>query len=257
MAPEAGLSSEATHQPSSYQQISTDVSPAPAPEDTPPKASDSHIPPFTWLRSIGLLYLPSLIQGTGSGMLVPVLPLFAKESLALTDSQIGLVLALTGVGQVGASIPSGMLHGLIGTRLAMMLGVTLIGVAGLVGYCSNSMLPLGLYALLRGIGLSLWSLSRQSLIAGWVPVASRGRAMSLMGGGGRVTNVLGPLIGGVVAQWGSYRLVFLVYSCMAACAFLVVAVMIPSTPAKSKTAANQSCCQTVQSHRWVLFTAGL
>lgn len=224
---------------------------------TPEHTEATAVPPFTWLRSVGLLYLPSTLQGTGSGMLVPVLPLFAKESLGLADSQIGLVLALTGVGQVGGSIPSGVLHGVIGTRFTMMLGASVLVVAGIVGYMSAGMASLGLACLLRGLGLSLWSLARQSLIAGWVPVTSRGRVMSMTGGVGRVTNVIGPLVGGVAASWGSYRTVFLVFSCMAASAFAVVAVMMPSTPVKSKASNRGSCCQTVAAHRVVLATAGL
>ena len=54
------------------------------------------------------VYLPSLILAFCRGIILPILPLYAK-SFGISYGLIGLVLAGEGIGTLAADIPSGIL----------------------------------------------------------------------------------------------------------------------------------------------------
>ncbi len=60
------------------------------------------------------LYLPSFVLAFGTGMLVPVLPLYAR-SFGASYGMIGLALASQGIGNLIGDIPAGILLGRMGT----------------------------------------------------------------------------------------------------------------------------------------------
>ena len=54
------------------------------------------------------VYIPTLILSFSQGMLIPTLPLFARE-FATSYGWIGLVLAAEGIGRILGDIPAGFL----------------------------------------------------------------------------------------------------------------------------------------------------
>ena len=60
------------------------------------------------------------------------------------------------------------------------------------------------------ISFSLWMISRHSFIAIAVPIEIRGRAISIFGGFGRFATILGPFIGGIVAEFIGIRIPFVI-----------------------------------------------
>ena len=87
--------------------------------------------PYSDQGLIRSVYGPSLLHAAGYGMLAPAIPLFADQ-LSISLGLIGALVAVQGVSQMAADIPTGLLVGRIGGRGAMALGVACSAVAGIV-----------------------------------------------------------------------------------------------------------------------------
>ena len=72
------------------------------------------------------VYIPALLLSFGTGMLVPVLPLYVR-SFETSYALVGLVLAAQGIGTLVGDVPSGVILGKLGHKWAMVVGV---GTAG-------------------------------------------------------------------------------------------------------------------------------
>ncbi len=154
-------------------------------------------------------YVPSLLSTTGTMMLVPTLPLYVRaqsESLVL----VSIVLSAAAFGGLVGNLPSGALVGRIGERAGFLVGTALsaIGTAGLAA-SGGLWLPFAA-CLLAGAGQSCRLLARQSYARRYIGPGIRGRLLALYGGIGRVALLLGPLLGGVLAQRIGFPLTFTV-----------------------------------------------
>merc|ERR1712232_1367812 len=97
----------------------------------------------------------------------------------------GFVTSLQYIVQILFATPAGKLLARRSYHLGMHLGAAALLSGAIVGACAAwfQMLPILLLSrLLSGLGLILWSLSRQSLIAAAVPRTSRGRVQNLTSG---------------------------------------------------------------------------
>ncbi|WP_219852839.1 MFS transporter [Streptomyces solincola] len=79
----------------------------------------------------------------------------------------------------------------------------------------------------QGLGAAVMLPTAQSLVANAFPTGERGRALALYTGSGQVLAALGPLVGGVLTQWISWRAVFFVNVPVAAAALLLLAASRP------------------------------
>ncbi len=142
-------------------------------------------------------------------MLLPVLPLALLDN-GLTYQSLTAVLAATGVGALLSQIPIGRQLNRYSENQVMIACVILAGLSvALLGFVGTA---IGLMALrfISGIGSTGWLLSRQTFITRTVEPDIRGRAMSLFGGLNRVSFLIGPLLGGFVAQEFGFRQAFII-----------------------------------------------
>ncbi len=156
------------------------------------------------------LYLPSFLLAFGAGMLIPVLPLYAR-SFGISYGLVGLVLAAQGLGNLLGDIPSGVLVGRIGQRWSMAIGLGTLGATTLAMGLARSVPELVLYQFVGGVGLALWNISRHGYMTNAIPLHMRGRATATFGGINRIGVFAAPAIGGVLATAFGMRLPFLLY----------------------------------------------
>jgi MFS family permease len=174
-------------------------------------------------------YLPALVLSFSQGLLVPVLPLYARE-IETSYRLVGLMLAGDGLGMLLADIPAGLLLRRLGNKGAMLLGIAciLLSTVALVWVASaGAVLACRLVA---GFGMALYAVARLAYIAGTVRPADRGRALSLLGGVFRLGRLAGPLVGGVVAAGYGLRAAFPVFGGACAVAWLSAAAFVRSPP---------------------------
>jgi MFS family permease len=168
------------------------------------------------------LYLPSLILAFGAGMLIPVLPLYAR-SFGISYGLVGLVIASQGIGNLLGDVPSGVLVGRIGQRWSMIGGLGALAASMVAMGLARSVPELIVYGFIGGLGMALWSISRHGYMTSTIPVHVRGRATATFGGINRIGTFAAPAIGGLLATVYGMRLPFLVYGALVFGALIVVA----------------------------------
>ncbi|HEX6567410.1 MAG TPA: MFS transporter [Chthoniobacterales bacterium] len=148
------------------------------------------------LATILLVVFVDLI---GFGMIIPILPLYAK-SFQAAEWQIGLLLACYSFMQFLASPVLGSISDRIGRKPVLL--VSLIGSA--IGYAvmasAASLTMLFIARIIAGIcGASVGTAA--AYIADITPPENRSRRMGLIGAAFGVGFVLGPAIGGILSQF--------------------------------------------------------
>lgn len=151
------------------------------------------------------VYAPSFLLSMGQGVLIPVLPIFARDTFQSGDLLVGFAIAARHFGTMGFDVPAGILINRFGLQRTMISGVILFGISSIIAGLSGSFSILLFSRLLAGASFALWSISRHAYIASVVPNESRGKALSLFGGLGRIATIIGPLIGGILAEFISIR----------------------------------------------------
>lgn len=179
------------------------------------------------------LYLPTLCIMFGYGMIVPVLPLFARY-LGAGVGMASVVVSMRGAGALLFDLPAGAIISRVGNKLPLLLlaavtATLAAAVTGLVGRLG----PLALLTIAMGAVHILWVLSVQTHIRQNLPSHRRGRAMALVGGTLRIGGVFGPIVGGYIGK--RYGLAT-VYFCQAmACFTAVIFVLIGSSHYRFRT----------------------
>lgn len=229
----------------------------PAPPTGPVRSSvRSTIRSLVWT-----VYVPSFLLSVGQGILIPVLPGFAKQEMAATIGLIGVVIAARHIGTMIFDVPAGVLVTRMGLRRTMIAGVILFGVSAVWAGLSPNIISLIAARILTGVSFALWSISRHTYIAAAVPMDVRGRALSLFGGISRIATILGPLLGGLLGAYVGIRVPFFA---QAGVAIVTLVVVLTTTrnmiePVRSKARHNvfSELGSVVSRHRRDFATAGV
>ena len=123
------------------------------------------------------VFIPTFLLRLGSGLLVPILPLYAK-SFDISYGLVGLVLAAEGIGHLVGDLPAAMVLNRIGRKSAMLLGVITVALCGAGLFFAPSIFVVFLLRFVGGIGGALWT-SRGMLIWPMPQPSTRGAVPSL------------------------------------------------------------------------------
>ncbi len=209
------------------------------------------------LRSIAVAaYLPSVLYSTGTGAVAPVIALTAR-GLGASVGAAGLAVAMLAVGQICGDVPAGALAARAGDRRAMLLAV-LVALAGLTG-CLAATGVAGLFAAVFVLGLanSVFGLARQTFLTEAAPLHLRARALSTLGGTGRIGTFAGPFLAApLIARWGIGSAYALALLTAAATAAVLLAVPDPTGAARGPRTPAVGTPRIVREHGRVLATLG-
>ena len=179
------------------------------------------------------VYLPTFFLAFATGVMTPIMPLYARrfeESVAL----IGVAVAALAFGTMLADVPAGMLLDRTGRRPMMLAGTAMVAICA-VGLAQAHVFPeLIIYRLVGGVGSACWGISRLAFMTDAVPPEQRGRALSTFGGLQRVGSFTGPVAGGVVGQVFDLRVSFALAAALAVTATVLSFMFVPETrPART------------------------
>ena len=118
------------------------------------------------------VFIPTFLLRLGSGLLVPILPLYAK-SFDISYGLVGLVLAAEGIGHLVGDLPAAMVLNRIGRKSAMLLGVITVALCGAGLFFAPSISIVFLLRFVGGIGGALWDISRYAYLADATAVHQR------------------------------------------------------------------------------------
>ena len=217
---------------------------------------------FSIRSLIWTVYAPSFLLAFGQGLLIPVLPIFARDELLATDAMVGLTVGARHIGTLAFDVPAGILVSRFGMWRTMVVGISLFAIAALVAANSPNLGMLFVARLAAGGSFAFWMISRHAFIANAVPARNRGKALSLYGGTSRIAAIAGPTVGGVLAEYVDVAAPFYAQAVIAlATAGLVIYTMI-RTGGDSQVVAHRSnilvsLWGTLRSHRGDFMTAGL
>lgn len=175
-------------------------------------------------REIWVLVVAALVIALGFGLIAPVLPAFARSfDVGVTASSI-VVSSFALMRLLWAPV-GGRLIGRMGERPVYLLGLLIVALS--TGACAfaASYWQLLVFRALGGIGSTMFTVSAAGLVVRLSPPAARGRVSSAYASAFLIGNILGPVVGGVLAGLG-YRTPFLVYAVALLLAAGVVAVFL-------------------------------
>jgi MFS family permease len=121
---------------------------------------------------------------------------------------------MKGIGQVASDLPGGLMLAAWGERRITIISYLLAIGANLGLYWVRDVALIGLLTFASGFATSILLTTVMTLVRRSVPGDSRGRALSGVGGSLRVGMLLGPAVGGVLAQHVGVPPVFLLRSAL-------------------------------------------
>ena len=184
------------------------------------------------------VYIPAALLAFGQGVLITTLPLYVS-SLDVSYSTVSIVVGAAALGTLVTDVPAGALVGRLGLRPTMLVGTSMVG-AGTLLLAFVEDIPLMVAArIAAGIGTALWGLSRHAFVASAVPVAMRGRAISVFGGVNRIGTFAGPAAGGALVGFASYKASFVAAALMAAVVVCLILIFVRPMPPTVQTTSGR------------------
>lgn len=161
-------------------------------------------------REVAILTAVAFSVALGFGILIPVLPVFARtfDVSALEASAVISVFAL--VRFVTSPLAGGLVDR-FGERTTMTSGLLIVAVSSFAAGFSQTYPQLLVLRGVGGLGSSMFTVSAMALLLRVVATEQRGRAAGAFQGGFIIGGVAGPAVGGLVVAW-SIRAPFFVYA---------------------------------------------
>ena len=188
-------------------------------------------------RDVLVLGLIAFCVAVGFGVLVPVLPVFAR-GFGVGNTEVGAVISVFALMRLAVSPFCGRLIAWIGERTVLATGIFIVaGSSGLAGAAQTYPQLLALRGV-GGIGSAMFTVSAMSLLLGSVAPQMRGRASGFFQGGFLLGGMTGPAIGGLLALI-SIRAPFFFYAATLAVAGLVGLLLLSRTRVTSTARAAE------------------
>jgi MFS family permease len=154
------------------------------------------LPPGAWGRLAACTAAAALLQLDGT-LITVALPSVARD-LGVTSSSASIVLSAYFVTYALLLWPGGMLVDRFGARRIALLGLLLFALGAAVGAVAPSVGVLIGTRVIQGAGAGLVSPAALAGAVSGFPAERRGTALGIWGASAGVSNLLGPLMGGVL-----------------------------------------------------------
>jgi len=176
-------------------------------------------PPYD--RLLIPIYLPTALISVSNQAMLLLLPLYALH-ISGSPAYAALVMGCRGLGILLLDVPAGVLVGRFGDKLVLLGGVIANTLSVAAFALATDQWLVALLAIPYGGGTTAWVLSRQSYITDTCAPDERGRAIAVMAGIHRVGALVGPLAGGLVANFFGYPIAFLAGAGVSAAVIFIV-----------------------------------
>lgn len=158
------------------------------------------------------VYLPSILVFGCSGMVLPVLPDYAREVFFANDAYSGAVMSCLSLAGVLLDIPMASFLSSYGADLTGIFSGAMLVLSGIAAALAPTIWVLGVSRFLHGCAHTSWLTSRTFIFSSKLYESNRGRLISLLGGIQRVSNFFMPLLGSFVSLRAGYTSAFVLVS---------------------------------------------
>ena len=149
-------------------------------------------------REVYVLGLIAFCVAVGFGVLVPVLPVFAR-SFGVDNFQVGAVVSAFALLRLVCSPFCGRLITVFGERLVMAVGIFIVALSSGLAGIAHSYVQLLVLRGIGGIGSAMFTVSATTLLLTSVEQGLRGRAAGFYQAGFLIGGMAGPAIGGLLS----------------------------------------------------------
>ena len=175
-------------------------------------------------REVAVLTGVAFCVALGFGILIPVLPVFAR-TFDVTALQASAVISAFALVRFITSPLAGALVDRVGERWVMSSGLLIVAASSAAAGFSQTFMQLIVLRSIGGLGSSMFTVSALALLLRVVDTDQRGRASGAFQGGFLLGGVAGPAVGGLVVAW-SIRAPFFVYAATLLMAAVVALVFL-------------------------------
>jgi len=177
---------------------------------------------------IGIIFLTVFISMIGFGIVIPVLPVYAKEApFQLNPTQLGWLVGIFSLVQLFSAPLIGKLSDRIGRKPVLLVSIVGTAVGYFVTGAAGSMWMLFLGRIIDGASGGNIA-TAQACIADVTPPDQRSRAMGKIGVAFGLGFILGPAFGGLLSQWG-HQMPFYFAGALSIVNAIFVIVRLPET----------------------------
>lgn len=177
--------------------------------------------------SLALIFLTVFIDLLGFGILIPILPAFAKKVLLVDETAIGIVIAIYSFTQFLFNPLLGRLSDKYGRKPIIVICLLINAVGYIIFSFTASFIVLLLSRIVAGVGGSSIAVA-QAYIADVTTKENRSRGMGLIGSAFGLGFVFGPLIGGLLSSYG-YMITGFASAGFSLLAFILTWIFLPES----------------------------
>jgi len=163
-------------------------------------AKDKNSAKYKMHMALGLMFLTVFIDLIGFGIIIPLLPLYAKQ-FGASGLTVGLLLTSYSLIQFFFAPMWGRLSDKIGRRPVLMISLTASAVGYTIWGFSSSLAMLFLSRIVAGFGNANLAVA-QAYISDVTPEEYRSQGMGMIGAAFGLGFVLGPAIAGIASHFG-------------------------------------------------------
>ena len=149
-------------------------------------------------REVYVLGLVAFCVAVGFGVLVPVLPVFAR-SFGVGNAEVGAVISAFALMRLVSSPFCGWLIKVFNERIIMATGIFIVAISSGLAGISRSYVQLLVLRGVGGIGSAMFTVSAFTLLLTSVEAGVRGRAAGFFQAGFLIGGITGPAVGGALA----------------------------------------------------------
>ena len=172
-----------------------------------------------------MLALVAFCVALGFGIVVPAVPLFAKQ-FGVSNTAAGAVVSAFALMRLLSGLGGGQLVDRVGERLALLVGLGIVAVSSVLAGLSVSYPQLLVLRGVGGVGSALFTIAATSLLLRVAGASQRGRTQSVYRGGFLLGGIIGPAFGGAVIGI-SLRAPFFLYAATLALGMLAAGTLLP------------------------------
>ncbi|MDU7359860.1 MAG: MFS transporter [Propionibacteriaceae bacterium] len=200
--------------------------------------------------SVWVLLAAAFSIAMGFGLIAPVLPQFAKSMAAevFPDAAVtatSVVVSAFAVFRLLWATPAGSLVSKFGEKAIYIVGVFTVAASSALTAFAQNYWQLLVFRSLGGIGSVMFTVSAMGLLIRIAPRHMRGRVSALYGAMFMIGNMVGPVFGGTLAEFG-VAVPFLLYAGALMIAGIIMWAKMPSTsPSKAAGGATLAAPMTL------------
>lgn len=189
-------------------------------------------------RDVKVMLAAAFLIALGFGLVAPVLPQFAT-TFDVGATAAAVIVSIFAFMRLLFAPAGGALIGRLGERPVYVAGLLIVAVSTAACAFAQDYVQLLVFRGLGGVGSVMFTVASMALVVRLAPPESRGRVSGAYASAFLIGNVLGPVVGGMLAGFG-LRVPFLCYAAALILAAMVVQTQLSHTPYSARTSGGQA-----------------